>query len=141
LYQSSHRQPLTGFFWWTLAAKFVASIGIGVLYTYYYPYSGDTFTYFADAAKLASLARQEPVSYLRMLFFHEASTESFMASLQLWQQPRAFFMAKLVSVLCLITFNNYWLCGIYLTLFCFYELWKLANTLSILFPASARLLL
>jgi hypothetical protein len=132
----SQRQPLIAFFWWALAAKFLASISVGLLFTYYYPYTGDTFSYFGDAARLASFARQQPAAYLRLLFFNQSSTESFMASLELWQQPRAFFMAKLVSILCLFTFNSYWLCGLYLTLFCFYELWKLANVLSALFPSS-----
>lgn len=136
LYQRSNAQPLLAFFWWGLLGKLLAGVGIGLLYSYYYPYRGDTFAYFDDAARLASFAWQEPVSYLKILFFTDSGAESFPATLPLWEQPRAFFMVKLVSVLCLFTFNNYWLCSLYLTLFCFYELWKLANCLSVLFPSS-----
>jgi hypothetical protein len=138
LYRNSRGQALLPLFWWALAAKLLAGIVIGLLYTYYYPYSGDTFAYFGDASKLATFAHHSPVTYLKILFFNDSGAEPFLSSLSSWYQPRAFFMVKLVSVLCLLTLNNYWLCSLYLSLLCFYELWKLANTLAAFFPSSDR---
>ncbi len=136
LYTRSAGQPLHTFFWWALSAKILAGISIGWLYLYYFPYQGDTFAYFDDAARLAAFAKQEPSMYVKVLFFPISGAESFLATLPLWEQPRAFFMVKLVSILCLFTFSNYWLCGMYLSLFCFYALWKVANLLAQLFPES-----
>jgi uncharacterized membrane protein len=137
LYQHSYRQPLISFYWWAVSAKVLAGISIGLLYTYYYSYGGDTFAYFEEASRLADFARQSPDTYFHLLFFTDSGAEAFLSSLSSWHQPRAFFMVKLVSVLCLFTLNSYWLCSIYLSLFCFYELWRLANTLAGIFPGSA----
>jgi hypothetical protein len=137
LYGSNQGQALLPLFWWALAAKLLAGIAIGLLYTYYYPYSGDTFAYFGDASQLATFAHQSLGTYLKILFYNDSGAEAFLSTLSSWYQPRAFFMVKLVSILCLLTLNNYWLCSLYLSLLCFYKLWKLASTLAAFFPSSA----
>ncbi len=138
LYRKSRHKPLIAFYWWGLLAKFLAGVGIGLLYIYYYPYQGDTFSYFTDASRLSTFAFNHPLAYVKIIVFNEITTESLSTSLELWQQPRAFFMVKLVSVLCLLTYNNYWLCSLYLSLLSFAGLWTLANTLVTLFPSSGK---
>jgi hypothetical protein len=103
------------------------------VYTMYYNYTADTILYFEDASKLANVASSKPLAYINILLFNKSDA---VLSFGLWQQPRAFFMAKLVSLLNLFTGNNYWLTGLYLSALSFYGFWRLANTLVLIFPSS-----
>lgn len=128
--------PLQPLFWVGVGFKLLAGVAYGGLYLYYYPYTGDTFTYFGDAAQLSQFAWERPADYVNMLFFNEMRQETALPPLQLWEQPRAFFMAKLLSIVNLFTLNNYWMSGAYLSLFSFYGCWRLANILTTIFPAT-----
>jgi hypothetical protein len=125
--------PLRKIFWIGFLSKLTAGIALGWVYTSYYTYQADTILYFEDAHKLTTVAWSKPMAYLRILFFNQPEPET---TFGLWQQPRAFFMAKLVSVFNLCTGNNYWITGLYLSLASFYGFWRLANTLVLIFPTS-----
>ncbi len=108
------------YFWPAIILKLVAGISIGLLYTYYYS-DGDTFQYFEDGTKLATLAQENINTYFAFLW---SGDESF----DVWSNlgvtaPRALFMAKIVSLFCLITFNNYWIVSLYFSFVSFCGAW------------------
>ncbi len=111
-----------------LVVKIIAGIGIGLVYKYYY-LLGDTFSFYQEAVNLANIGYQHPLDYVKILLVNEVPQE-FAELLSLKYQPRAFFIAKLVSLVNLITFNNYWLSGIYFSFFSYLGMWYLANMLA-----------
>lgn len=111
-----------------LIIKVVAGIAVGLVYKYYY-ISGDTFAFYKEAVDLVNIAYRHPVDYVKILLVNEVPKE-FAELLNLKSQPRAFFTAKLVSLVNLVTYNNYWLSGIYFSFFSYLGMWYLANMLA-----------
>ena len=77
---SLEKFSLRTFFWPALVLKLAGGISLGLVYTYYYS-AGDTFHYFHDGVKLASLARTDAASYFGFLW---AGDESFPFRLNLF---------------------------------------------------------
>lgn len=114
----------------SLLAKLLAGSFVGIIYTYYYE-AGDTFLYFRDGSMLAGLAKKNFTTYLNFLW-SEASTEG---SIDLvLNEPRALFFVKFVSLLCLLTFDNYWLTACYFSAISFAGAWFLFKKLNHYFP-------
>lgn len=127
--------PLHSFFLPGLCLKILAGVVYGWLYVFYYGGIGDSLNYFKDAALFTSLAYQSPQDYL--LFLWEDQYQPFTFSLgDLWNQPRALLTVKLISILNIYTFNNYWITGFYLSVFSFWGMWRLANALATQFPST-----
>ena len=120
-------------FWPALLCKIVAGFTIGLLYTYYYE-AGDTFNFFSDGTKLSSLGRLDPVSYIKFLLWGD---ESFAVWQHLiFQQPRSLFFTKCISLVNLLTADNYWLTSIYFSSISFIGAWLLVKRLTRAFPAA-----
>ncbi len=130
-FEQTHQSPLRRFFWTGIGFKLLAGTILGILYLYYYPYQGDTWVLFDESALLGKLAFRDPSAYLRTLLLQDVAHAQHYVVLTLAEQPRAFFMAKLLSVINLFTFNNYWITGWYCSLFAFWGLWRFANALVI----------
>lgn len=111
-----------------LIIKVIAGISVGMVYKYYY-ISGDTFSFYSEGVDLANIAYKSPVDYIKILLVNEVPKE-FAEILNLRFQPRAYFTAKLVSIANIITYNNYWLSGIYFSFFSYLGMWYLANMLA-----------
>ncbi|MDJ1492847.1 hypothetical protein QNI19_07875 [Cytophagaceae bacterium DM2B3-1] len=126
--------PLKQWFWPAVGIKLLAGCVVGLLYLYYYPYQGDTWLLFDESTLLNKLAFRSPVDYLRVLLLNNTAHAQHYVILDLAEQPRAFFMAKILSLINLFTFHNYWITGAYCSLLSFYGLWKLANQLVRYFP-------
>ncbi len=107
-----------------LAAKIVGGIVLGLLYQSYYN-GGDTWSFFYEAERLTILLFEDSATYFNYLFGF--SDEGFTSAYT--RQPRALFMVKLISVLNIITSNNYWLITIYFSVFAFSGMWFLAKVL------------
>ncbi|MEO1049794.1 MAG: hypothetical protein AAFX87_04195 [Bacteroidota bacterium] len=133
LYRSSRRQVLKPFFIPAIALKIACGIAVGFLYSFYYTL-GDTLTFFSDASVLYEVAFEKPMVYLKVLFNTNEGTELVLAQLQSYSQPRAFFMVKLLSVVNLLSGNNYWLSSVYFSLISFFGVWHLTNRLVDIFP-------
>jgi hypothetical protein len=124
-------QPLAGFVLPGLAAKWVAGVGIGLLYQFYYQ-GGDTLFLFEQGGHLANLLRNSPRAF--WLFPHETPYKDlYYFGVFKDLTPRVLFFGKLTAVFHLLTGGNYWLCGAYFSLFSFAGLWLCANELARIF--------
>ena len=120
-------------FWPALSVKLVSGACLGLLYTYYYTVA-DTFSYFNDATRIATLATIDPSAYLRFLFFNTGFD-----SLQLvLQEPRALFLTKATSFFNLLTGNNYWATGLYFSFLCFLGTWNLVQVINRHLPSANK---
>ena len=115
--------PIRIFFFPALLLKVGAGLLLGIIYKFYY-HGGDTFVYFEDAETLANLAYQSPLAYLK------AWAGDTVATLNYTDQPRALVIVKIISIPAVITFKNYWVTSMYLSLFSFFGMWRLAVLLS-----------
>jgi hypothetical protein len=129
-------------YWPACVFKLLCGIALGLLYQYYYTV-GDTFGYYKDGIRLADLAQTDLAAYAEFLWkgnkkyaiWHELN----------FQRPRAMFMSKITSILCLLTGNNYWLVSLYLSLVSFIASWYLVKQIirihaSLMVPAVAGFL-
>lgn len=107
-----------------MSLKVLCGLGVGILYTYYYS-SGDTWLYFSEATKMTRLARSDLFEYWKALIDLQGEPVSSIFH----NQPRALFFTKILSLICLLTNDNYWLASVYFSLFSFSGLWTLANVL------------
>jgi len=129
-YMSQTGAPLRRYFAAGVGVKCTAGIMLGMLYLYVYPYRGDTWLLFDESAVLSRTAFFDPLTYAKALFLNDAGA----VPLSLAGQPRALFMAKLLSVLNVFTFHNYWITGLYCSLFSFWGMWRLGNELANRYP-------
>jgi len=123
------------FFWPALIMKLIAGICLGLVYTYYYV-AGDTFAFFEDGVRLADLARQDLPLYIRFLWSGDDSFNVW-SSLSLLQS-RALFMVKIVSMVNLVSHDNYWITSLYFSFSSFMAAWMLVKVI-IRLGASLRL--
>ncbi len=98
-------------FWLGLALRLAAGISIGLVYTYYYHGTGDTFAFFNDAISLAG---------------GNAST--------ITSEPRSLFFIYIVRIINVITGSNYWLTSLWFSLFSFICSYRLVTKLDEIFP-------
>ena len=120
------------FYWPALVLKLTAGICLGLLYEYYFEV-GDTFVYFRDGAKLASLARNDFSSYLQILFLDLGLESSGLVLME----PRALFFTKVTSVLSIITSDNYWAISLYYSLVSFLGAWSLVRVMGSCLPTAS----
>jgi len=111
----------------------LCGILLGVLYTYYYT-SGDTFSFFHDGSTLVDLARADWREYFVFLW---SGNESFPVWDQLiYSQHRSLFFTKAISIINLITYNNYWITSLYFSMISFLGSWYLTKRMIEFFPES-----
>jgi hypothetical protein len=125
-----------GYFIWGLRLKILAGVVFGVLYRLYYEDGGDTHFIFGEAVVLAEYAWISPWGYLKAMLWSDWGEAR--AMLFLTEQPRAMLMAKIESVFCLLTGNNYWLSSFYFSIISYAGMWYLANVLATIFPKSKK---
>ena len=121
--------PLARVFVPALVYKVAMGWLLGAIFFFYYR-GGDTIHYFNDASLLAQLAYHNPTEYFRVLVGWQAPP----SALVYLNQPRALFFDKLLSVVAIFSYRNYWIGSVYLSLLSFGGCWKLANALSRRFP-------
>jgi len=131
LYQKIGKGPISRFYYPAIFFKISAGIGIGWVYLYYYQL-GDTLLYHHAASYLADQALAEPQIYLKAIFNQEGAIINGNSEFE--NQPRAFLTVKILSVIHIITYKNYWLSTIYFSLFSFYGFWMLTTKLVIIYP-------
>jgi hypothetical protein len=99
-------------YWPAWVLKLGAGLLLGLLYTYYYAV-GDTFSFFNDGVVIANLARKDFLSYFKFLW---SGDPALLEGMQLMaRQSRSIFLSKTISLLNLLTFDNYWLTSLYMS--------------------------
>ncbi len=121
---------LKKFFWPSLLIKLLAGIALGLVYTYYYD-ANDTFLFFADAKILAASARADFSSYVSFLWSGDEAT--LLLGPLSTVEPRSLFFVKGLSIVSLITSDNYWISSLWFSLFSFTGCWYLFIRLNNLF--------
>ena len=116
-------------FWLGWAARLVGGVGVGALYHYYYGL-GDTLLFFEQGSALAHTAVEDPSHYLAHLWGGQVAT----AQEGVVFEPRTGFFIKLVSVVSLVTFSNYWAASLWFSFAAFLCAWRLTQHVSILLP-------
>ena len=119
-------------FWGAFLFRLAAGISVGLVYTYYYS-TNDTWLFFEDAKKFASVASEDFFYFLKALFdFDDAQNLPGLAS----HDQRSVFFIKIISIFCLLTRNNYWACTAYFSLFAFIISWRLHQKITQYLPES-----
>lgn len=141
-FKKRNRRILHSFYWPALGVKLLAGIAVGLIYTYYYD-TGDTFAFFNDGVVLADFARTDFINYIGFLWSSDASYT-------VWHdlnflQSRAVYMAKVVSLVCLVSHNNYWITSLYFSFASFISAWLLVEEIvrrkaTLAYPAAIALL-
>ncbi|HMJ71313.1 MAG TPA: hypothetical protein VK508_20595 [Cyclobacteriaceae bacterium] len=117
-------------YWSALALRLLGGLSIGLLYTYYYQMSGDTFVFFNDAAKLADLFYSDLRAYLDFI----ATGDNPVGIVT--TEPRSIFFVMILSIVNLVTYNNYWLSSLWFSFFSFWCSYRLVLKLDSVFPAA-----
>jgi hypothetical protein len=133
LFWRQQDDQLRPYFWPALLLKLAAGVALGLIYTYHY-LAGDTFGFFEDACKLTELFWNTPGTYFRILIAADESEQ--MSGLLLNTQSRSLFLVRIVSLVALITRNNYWVTSLYFSLISFFAGFLLFKKLSSAFPAT-----
>lgn len=105
----------------------------GWLYIIYYGGDGDSLNYFKASSSLANIAFKDFSAYWQVIFSADY-TPNASIRMELWNANRAFLMIRFTSLLHLVTFNNYWITGIYLSLFSYLGMFSLSNKITHFFP-------
>jgi hypothetical protein len=124
LYFRTSSYPLRSWFFPFLFIKLAAGIGLGLVYFYHYE-AGDTLAYHHDAQFASDLAFQDFPGYVHLLFSGENG--DVVSEMLYHDQPRALIMSKLLSIVYIFSFQNYWLASLFLSFFSFAGTWYLAN--------------
>ncbi|MDN4164280.1 hypothetical protein QWY31_02140 [Cytophagales bacterium LB-30] len=117
-----------------LGLHLISGLALGLVYTWYYP-SGDTWRFHQEAQVLYQIALYSPLEYAELLFTDKIPL-IFEEFLQFPHEPRSFLFAKVLSLLHLLTYQNYWLSGLFLSSFSFLGLWYLCKVLVEAFPSN-----
>ena len=103
----------------TLGIKCLATLAVGLIFRYAFPYLTDPEALFAASVKLYELLRQHPHSLLE-IFVHDR-----IANLPYAEIPRAFFLLKCLTLLNFMTGSSYWLNSLWLSTLSFFCTWLL----------------
>ncbi len=108
-------------YWSAFLVKAIGSILLGVLYLYYYPL-GDTWSNFYEATQLSTLAREDFFTYFQFLINNQSTTT---VQHLLYVHDRSLIFIKVISLLCFISYDSYWICALYFSLLSFFTSWFL----------------
>jgi hypothetical protein len=114
--------PLRKIFWPALILKLLAGISLGLVYKFYYS-ANDTFLFFNDAVILTSYARHNLMGYFDFLWSSNVVSPFF--DQLITSEPRSLFFIKILSIINLVTFDNYWLSSLWFSFFSFIGSWFL----------------
>jgi len=137
-YKGFPRSNIKVYFWPTYIFKLLCGIFMGWYLLEVNP-ARDTFMYVEDAHTIAQWGRQNPMEFIKVLWQPLSLTDQSMLYYQ--GQPRAIFMAWLLSPLALITQGNFWLVNLYVSTLSFIGIWTLVDKLTQRFPNQTKAIL
>jgi hypothetical protein len=99
--------------------KTIATVSLGLIYRYGFPYITDPETFFSESVKTHQFLLAHPHSTL------DVFCKDFNPDIPYSMIPRGFFLVKIVAVLNFLTGDNYWLDSMWLSTLCFLCVWTL----------------
>ena len=117
-YRKTRNWPLSNIYWPAVLLKLTMGVLLGLLYKYYYN-GGDTFSYFEAAMTFKQVALDSSENFVNLFFLNSYQA---IPQFQYSWIPSAFFV-KLLALLAMLTADNYWLSGIYLSILSFGGFW------------------
>ncbi len=127
LFRNVLHHPYRRWFMLALLMKMAGGLALGLLYRHYYA-GGDTMAYYQEAGNMLRWL-SEGGSIFNLYFDGPTSGQFLFAG-----QPRAFFFSKLILPLYYVTGGNYWVMGLYLSVFSFISSAVLVNTICRQYP-------
>jgi len=124
-YWRKEDSPIRKFYWHALAAKLSAGMLVGIIHAVSYA-SSDTFFFFDSAAEISRQARVDFAGYLNFL---RSQSDGYFPGVD-----RTIFFVKITSVFALLTYDNYWICSLYFSLFSFLAAWRLTKVIWLNIP-------
>lgn len=106
---------IQSYYWPAFIVKMTAGISLGLVYTFAYS-SGDTFYLFEESVWMADYFHSDPMGYFKSLWDESNLPTNTTITIE---QPRSLFFVKTVSLLAIVSHNNYWISALYLSLFSF----------------------
>lgn len=119
IFKGQHAE-LKSFFLPALSIKVASGITLGLVYSYYYTV-GDTFVFFGDAQKLVQLFHAHPGDYFNFLWQGDETWGTTIGLLN--KQGRSLLLVKILSVVTLGSFGNYWIASVYFSIISFLGSW------------------
>ncbi len=113
-----------------ISVKIIGAVALGVFYLILKE-GGDTLRYHHAALIWRDYFFEDPVGYLKSLLFNRESLSRYFID-----QPRAVFFTKILSVVEILCFGNYWMSAIFFAVISFCSSWFLFRRLSIQFNSS-----
>ena len=122
-------------FWGAFLFRLSAGITLGLIYSYYYS-AGDTWSFFNDAKIFSAIARHDCFSYLKTIF--DFGEDQVIVNDLINRDLRSIFFIKIISIFCLLSLDNYWVCAAYFSLLGFSCAWMLHRKITSVFPDSHK---
>ncbi len=125
-YKHSNSSSVIDYFWPGLIFKLIMTVAVGFYYS-----SGDTKEFFRYSLNMNGIYEMDSFSsYWKMIFYSEFKSEYWKLGTVYWGNPRALFFMKMVSVLNMLTFKNYWLTSMYMSLFSYFGTFYLLKNIA-----------
>ncbi|MBZ0244415.1 MAG: hypothetical protein K8H85_00560 [Cyclobacteriaceae bacterium] len=124
-------KALKPFFIGGLLIKSLAGICVGLVYTYYYS-AGDTFGFFSDAQLLNTFFYKMPSDYFNFILFGDQFSDITNGLLN--EEGRSLFLIKNLSLVSLVSFDNYWVSSIAFSIISFLGCWYALDKVIAHFP-------
>ncbi|MGY8954265.1 MAG: hypothetical protein ACKVJP_12965, partial [Flavobacteriales bacterium] len=123
------QNPYYKYYLYGLSAKLFGGIAFGLIYAYYYEYTGDTFTYYKDIQLITSYLYDEPLAVFKTIFqevdtFNE-DTYHITNQINFFRGADTFMVIRICTLLNFIAFDTYLGSTVILSYLSFLGVWKL----------------
>ncbi len=115
---------LRSYYWAGMSLKVLAGLSLGMVYSYYYAI-GDTFEYFKDAKRVLIFFDESEVDYMAFVF--GGVVPDALSEVLSFSQDRSQLFVRLLSLVAIFSFANYWVVAIYMSIISFFGCWYLVN--------------
>jgi hypothetical protein len=121
--------------------KVIGALSFTLIYIYYYT-DGDCNSYYFGTSQLVDVFYQKPSDYFDLLTLNQQSAIDFANRNNHWiftlNNPESWFLTKLLSPLCILSFNSYLGLTFFTSLFSFNATYKLYVTFNKIIPNQER---
>lgn len=129
--------PLAKYYLPGLYVKLLGGIATAFIYQYYYR-GGDALNYFDSVTVLIEGLSQNPLTYIKALFLGAGTTDPQVSSLfaghWMLNTNATLIVAKIVSLIAILSFNKFLVISMFLGFLSFFAVWKLLLVFYDLYP-------